>query len=106
MGNASALLQFAAHLGVEMILHGHEHHPSVTIARRWPNDVGDEFYPIAAIGAGSLGLDVQHLADFPRNHYYVLYRLSDRVIVRSRGLGPSGIQFVAHQDLQLDRPVK
>jgi hypothetical protein len=105
MGNAPALLDYATRWKVEMILHGHEHQPSVTVAHRWPTDCGDNFFPITAVGAGSFSVDAQDLGPFARNHYYILYRRPTDIIIRSRWLGESGIRFGSHNDIILPRPV-
>jgi len=38
MANADEILNYANQWGVEMVLHGHEHQPTVTAVRRWPVD--------------------------------------------------------------------
>jgi 3',5'-cyclic AMP phosphodiesterase CpdA len=99
MANAAEILDYANQWKVEMILHGHEHQPSVTVARRWPIDVGDVFAPITSVGAGSFGVSREHLGPFARNHYYVIYRRRDDIIIRSRCQGAGGVSFIAHSDL-------
>jgi 3',5'-cyclic AMP phosphodiesterase CpdA len=99
MANAAEILDYANQWKVEMILHGHEHQPSVTVARRWPVDVGDVFAPIAAVGAGSFGVVRDFLGHFSRNHYYIIQRRADDIIIRSRCQGDGGVRFIAHSDL-------
>jgi UDP-2,3-diacylglucosamine pyrophosphatase LpxH len=102
MANASEVLAWARRLGVEAILHGHEHQPAVTIARSWPTDsMGKQFVPVVAIGAGSAAVKRQHLGPFGRNQYFVLYRRGGDTIVRSRCLGDEGLAFTAHNDFVL-----
>jgi 3',5'-cyclic AMP phosphodiesterase CpdA len=103
MANAAEVLQFANQWKIEVILHGHEHQPSVTVARRWPVDVGDVFNPVASIGAGSFGVRREYLGPFSRNHYYVIVRRADGVLIRSRQQGSGGVKFVAHSDMLLPR---
>jgi predicted MPP superfamily phosphohydrolase len=98
--NASEVLAWARRFGVEAILHGHEHQPSVTVARSWPTDtVGKQFVPVVAIGAGSASVKQHLTGPFGRNQYFVLYRRADDTIIRSRALGPQGQAFGAHNDI-------
>ena len=90
--------------GIEMALHGHGHQPSVTVARRWPIDEGGSFTPVASIGAGSFGAVREHLGPFARNHYYVIHRRSEDIIIRSRFQGVGGVKFNSHADLQIPLP--
>jgi 3',5'-cyclic AMP phosphodiesterase CpdA len=100
MANAPEVLAFARRLNVETILHGHEHQPSVTVARSWPTDsMGKQFVPVVAIGAGSASVKRQHLGPFSRNQYFILYRRESDTIVRSRYSGDQGLAFVPHNDL-------
>jgi calcineurin-like phosphoesterase family protein len=103
MANAAEVLDFANQWKVEVILHGHEHQPSVTVARRWPIDVGYVFAPIASIGAGSFGVKREYLGPFSRNHYYVIVRRQDGMLIRSREQGTGGVKFVTHSDMWLPR---
>jgi len=104
MGNAAELLDYANQWGIEMVLHGHEHQPSVTVARRWPVDDGDVFAPVTSLGAGSFGVIRDHLGPFSRNHYYVIHRRPDEIIIRSRCQGAGGVKFIPHADLHIPRP--
>ncbi len=100
MANAAEILAHATSWGAEVILHGHEHQPSVTIARRWPTDAaGKHFVPVISIGAGSVGAEQKLLGPFGRNQYFVLYRRKKDLILRSRCLGEAGIAFVAQNDM-------
>jgi hypothetical protein len=103
MANAAEVLEFANEFKIEMILHGHEHQPSVTVARRWPVDVGQVFLPITSIGAGSFGAKREHLGPFSKNHYYVIVRRPDGILIRSRCQGSGGVRFIAHSDMWLPR---
>jgi 3',5'-cyclic AMP phosphodiesterase CpdA len=103
MANASQVLDFANELRVEVILHGHEHQPSVTVARRWPLDVGSVFSPIASVGAGSFGAKREYLGPFSRNHYHILIRRQNGILIRSRQIGVGGVKFIAHSDMWLPR---
>jgi 3',5'-cyclic AMP phosphodiesterase CpdA len=104
IGNALEVQQYATRWGVEMILHGHEHQPSVTVARRWPVELGDEFAPLTVIGAGSFSVCREKLGPFSRNQYFVLYRRADDVIVRSRQTGETMESFIPHNDIILPQP--
>jgi len=101
MANAAEVLDYANQWNVELILHGHEHQPSVTVARRWPIDVGDVFAPVAAVGAGSFGVVREYLGPFSRNQYYVIRRRADDILIQSRWQADSGVRFVAHSDLSI-----
>jgi hypothetical protein len=104
MGNAADLLEFAAEVGAEVILHGHEHQPLVTISRRWSSDESvPDFHPVVILGAGSFSLQTQDLGPFRRNHYFLLYRRPGDLIVRSRELNETTMAFVRHRDLRLPR---
>ena len=56
MANASEILDYANKWGVELVMHGHEHQPSVTVVRRWPVDGVAAFTPLVSVGAGSFGV--------------------------------------------------
>lgn len=99
LANSSDVLAFASRIGAEAILHGHEHQPSVTVARRWPSDVGVDFRPLIAIGAGSAGCARVELGPFARHQYYVIFRKRDRIVIRSRSMGDTGLAFGTHNDL-------
>jgi hypothetical protein len=102
MANAAEILAYGTKWGAEVIVHGHEHQPSVTIARRWPTDaIGKHFVPMVSIGAGSAGVEQGLLGPLGRNQYFVLYRRKDDLIIRSRSLGEAGIAFVSHNDMMI-----
>jgi hypothetical protein len=101
MGNTLELQQYAAQWGVEAILHGHEHQPSVTVASRWPVADRLDFCPLAVIGAGSFSVGREKLGPFSHNHYYVLCRRAQDIIVRSRRTGDARVNFTLHHDLIL-----
>jgi hypothetical protein len=103
MANASEVIDFANQMGIEVVLHGHEHQPSVTVARRWPIDDGNVFAPVVSVGAGSFGVCRDHLGPFARNQYFVLHRRTKDIVIRSRCQGAGGVKFVAHSDLQIPR---
>jgi 3',5'-cyclic AMP phosphodiesterase CpdA len=101
MANASEILTLAAWWGVEMILHGHEHRPSVTVAHRWPVEIGGGLLaPVVCVGAGSCGAS-QHLGPNQRNQYNIILRRPNAVTVRSRWWSESLPQFVMHDDITL-----
>jgi 3',5'-cyclic AMP phosphodiesterase CpdA len=104
MANAAEILELANRDKVEAILHGHEHQPSVTVARRWPFDDAHVFLPVVSVGAGSFGVKREHLGPFSRNHYYVIIRRPDGILIRSREQGGGGVRFVPHSDMWLPRP--
>jgi 3',5'-cyclic AMP phosphodiesterase CpdA len=99
--NASEVLQCANKWQAELVLHGHEHQPSITFARRWPVDDGHAFEPVAALCAGSFGLKPDKLGPVGRNHYYVIVRKPERIVVRSRWLGDEGVAFTSHACVEL-----
>jgi predicted phosphodiesterase len=104
MGNAAHLLEFAAEIRAEVILHGHEHQPLVTVSRRWSIDSSiPDFHPVVILGAGSFSSPYTDLGPFRRNHYFLLYRRAGDLIVRSRELGGSGLAFAKHRDLRIPR---
>jgi 3',5'-cyclic AMP phosphodiesterase CpdA len=102
MGNASGILSWMSSNEVELVLHGHEHQPSVTWMHRW---VGHgqrlTFRPLTVLGAGSCGARPDRLGPIGRNHYFVLIRRPKEVVVRSRVMGDEGLSFVAHNDLSV-----
>jgi predicted phosphodiesterase len=99
LANAPDVLAFANRIGAEVILHGHQHQPSVTVARRWPSSPSQEFSPIISVGAGSFTAERAALGPFSRNQYFILYRRSDNIVIRSRSISDNGLAFVAHNDL-------
>jgi len=101
MGNVPEILHLASTVNAELILHGHEHQPSITKARRWPIDNKSDFQKITTICAGSISGRREDLGPFSRNHYYIIYRRANDILVRSRVMGPNGIGFTAHDDIQL-----
>lgn len=103
LANASEFLYIANEFGVEAILHGHEHQPTTTISRRWPTDGDENFMPISVIGAGSFGVNREKLGPFSRNHYYILHRKSEELIIRSRQLGENGVKFSSHADFSIPK---
>lgn len=104
MANAAEVLDYANQWRAELILHGHEHQPCITVARRWPIDVGEVFAPIASLGAGSFGVSREYLGPFSRNQYFLVYRRPTGILVRSRCQGAGGIRFIPHSDMWLPRP--
>jgi predicted MPP superfamily phosphohydrolase len=104
LGNASDVLAFASRVNAELILHGHEHQPSVTVARRWPCAPSPDFQPIVAIGAGSFSAPRAALGPFSRNQYFIIYRKRDHVVIRSRSSSDAGLAFAAHNDLVVPLP--
>ena len=103
MANASEIIDYANQWGVELAMHGHEHQPSVTVVRRWPVDGVAAFTPLISVGAGSFGVVRDYLGPFARNQYYILYRCPDRIVIRSRCQGDSGVKFIPHSDMQVPR---
>lgn len=103
MANSPEVLEMANETRCELILHGHEHQPCVTVARRWPADGGETFAPTASIGAGSFGVKREYLGPFSRNQYFVIIRRSSGILLRSRAQGSTGVRFVPHSDIWLPR---
>jgi predicted phosphodiesterase len=101
LANSSDVLAFANRVRAEMVLHGHEHQPTVTIARRWPAEIRREFQAVVAIGAGSVSAIKSNLGPFSRNQYFILYRKRDHLVVRSRCTGDTGLSFGSHEDLAI-----
>lgn len=104
MTNATELLDRAYRWGVDAILHGHEHQPTVTVARRWPIDDMLEFKAIAVIGAGSFSVKRESLGACAKNHYYVIHVQERNINVRSRIFGDTGVGFVSHNDMAFRKP--
>jgi 3',5'-cyclic AMP phosphodiesterase CpdA len=102
MGNTSELQEYAGQWQVEVILHGHEHQPSVTVSHRWPMGRSHSFTPLTAIGAGSFSVNRELLGPLSRNHYYVLYRRANDLVIRSRQNSESIMNFVPHNDVVFD----
>lgn len=103
IGNASDLLLHAASWRVEMILHGHEHQPSVTVAQRWkyPPREGAEFSRLVTAGAGSLALN-SHLGPIRKNHYFVHCRRARDLVIHSRIMDANDMAFTAHDTIRID----
>jgi predicted MPP superfamily phosphohydrolase len=100
MSNAQDLLTAAAKWGVEAILHGHEHQPSITWAQRWAGQKFDGIRKgICVIGAGSCGAAREYLGPVSRNQYYLLVKRPDNILIRSRVIGEEGIDFMPHNDI-------
>ena len=104
--NASELLSQARRWRSELLLHGHEHQPSITVARRWSYPRRGEdppFYPLISAGAGSFALR-QHLGPIGRNHYYILHRRPNEILFHSRTLHPDGLVFTHHDRVRVPLP--
>jgi 3',5'-cyclic AMP phosphodiesterase CpdA len=100
LANAATLLRLAGELRAEIILHGHEHQPSVTVARRWPlDDEKSGFSTIVSVGAGSIGIKSNYLGPIGKNHYYIIARRPQDALIMSRCLGNSALRFSNHNDL-------
>src|SRR5262245_54412204 len=93
ISNPGEVLDCAALLKTEAVLHGHQHQPSITQAKRWPNDFGRSFLPVASIQAGSFGATRELLGTFSRNHYFILLRKTDEIQFVSRVSSDSGLGF-------------
>jgi 3',5'-cyclic AMP phosphodiesterase CpdA len=103
MANAVDLLDFAGQCGAEAILHGHQHEPAITIATRWVHDWTGEPSPVVALGAGSFSVDASDLGPLKRNHYFILQRRLNELVVHSRVLGENALAFVTHGSLAVPR---
>ena len=103
IANVSDLLSYASLWGTEMILHGHEHQPSITVARRWPMEQKLAFKPLISVGAGSFSAPKSDLGPFSRNHYYIIIRRQDDMIIRSRQLSMNGLAFESHCDVVIPK---
>jgi len=101
LANAPALLAVVRDLGVEVILHGHEHQPAVTELRWWLGERASEFGSVAAIGAGSLTAKRERLGPVSKNQYMILVRRPNELVIRSRVMGDEGLAFRSHEDLML-----
>lgn len=103
--NSDEVLHHAHDWGVELILHGHEHQPSITVAERWncpPTVRRDRFSRIVSIGAGSLALSA-HTGSIG-NHYHVLHRSEQALTVYSRWLDSREIAFTGHDRVRIEMP--
>ena len=101
--NASELLYHARRWRAEMILHGHEHQPSITVAQRWsypPRGHEPAFFPVISAGAGSFALG-SHLGPVGRNHYYIIHRRKHEICFHSRILDDHGAAFTYHDKVRV-----
>ncbi len=101
--NASELLYHARRWRAEMILHGHEHQPSITVAQRWsypPRGHEPAFFPVISAGAGSFALG-SHLGPVGRNHYYIIHRRKHEICFHSRILDDHGAAFTYHDKIRV-----
>jgi 3',5'-cyclic AMP phosphodiesterase CpdA len=108
MGNAAELLSRAAKWKAELVLHGHEHQPGITVAMRWTSDFPTaDFHPLVVLCAGSCGAKREKLGPISRNHYHVVIRRAESMTIRSRVMGEEGLCFLTHRDFQIPmrRPV-
>lgn len=102
--NASEVLDSVQAWGAELVLHGHEHQPSITIAQRWDDRgerKGNPFSRIVSIGAGSFSLR-SHLGPIGKNHYYVLHRSKDALTVYSRVMDSHDVAFIGHGRIRIE----
>lgn len=103
--DASELLYHARRWRAELVLHGHEHQPSITVAHRWsypPRGRGDQvFYPVISAGAGSFSLG-SHLGPIGRNQYYIVHRKKHEACFYSRILDAHGVAFTHHDQVRVD----
>jgi predicted phosphodiesterase len=99
LANSAEVQSRAVQWSAELIIHGHEHQPSVTVARKWPVDGASAFAPLIVLGAGSVSAERGLLGEFSRNQYFVVYRRREDVIIRSRCMGDQGTSFEPHDDL-------
>lgn len=103
MANAAEVFAKARRWRVEMILHGHEHQPALTLAQRWQGAWGEmDLRGVAVLGAGSCGANRERLGPIARNQYYVIIRRPSDFVIRSRIMGEQGVQFVPHNDFVLE----
>jgi hypothetical protein len=102
MGNAAEVFAKARRWRVEMILHGHQHQPALTLAQRGQGMVEDlDLRGVAVLGAGSCGAYREALGPIARNQYYVIARRVADFVIRSRIMGEQELRFVAHNDFVL-----
>lgn len=100
MASAATLLDGCSQMSVEVILHGHEHQPTITKSTRWHCSNERSFRPISVVGAGSIGAPPVKLGPFSRNHYYVIHSKRESLIVMSRMLGDTKMGFTSHANLR------
>jgi predicted phosphodiesterase len=102
MSNSHDLITAAENWGVEAILHGHEHQPSVTWVQRWAGKrVMGSPRGLCVIGAGSCGAARDQLGPVSRNQYYVLIKRENDLLIRSRAIGEDGVDFAPHNDIAI-----
>jgi hypothetical protein len=101
LANSSEFRAKALSWSAELIMHGHEHQPCVTVARTWPAGAGLDFAPLVVVGAGSISAHRDLLGEFSRNHYFVIHRREHDVLIRSRCMGDFGTSFVGHNDMTI-----
>lgn len=105
IANTAQLLSFANHNNVEMILHGHEHQPSITITRRWPSSNNKSLHPLVSLGAGSFGGNESITSPYARNQYYIIYDQKDRSIIRSRSLIHNAYSFNEDSNIVISKNI-
>jgi Calcineurin-like phosphoesterase len=104
MANASHAFNIARDLDVEIIMHGHQHQPFLCYASRWMGAMeSKKFRPILIVGAGSVAAKREYLGPIVQNHYFLLIRQKDRLVIRSRKMGEEGLGFTPHQDFVIPR---
>ncbi len=103
LANAAEILAFAARKRIELILHGHEHQPSLSLTSRWPLEGQHQFYSVASLGAGSFSVHSDLLGPIRRHHYYIIYRRPKEILIRSRWSDEPGRDFISHRNILLPR---
>jgi len=104
LGNAPELLNKSKALNVEVVLHGHEHQPSVTQLKWWLGERHSNFGSIVSVCAGSCSAKRERLGPAARNHYFILVRRRNELVIMSRMMGDEGLSFRPHEDLSVNLP--
>lgn len=104
LANTPTVLSLVRDVGAELVLHGHEHQPSITELKWWLGERNSDFGRVVSICAGSLSAKRERLGPVSRNQYMILVRRRTELIVRSRIMGDEGIAFRSHQDIAIPLP--
>ncbi len=96
MGNAAEVFDRAAVWNAELILSGHEHHPAITLPSRCTQLDKEVSDPLPAVGAGSFSVIDEELGPIKHNHYHIIHRRKEKVVIISRCLDQDGDRFEEH----------
>lgn len=90
--DASAILGAAQRVGVNIVLHGHQHKPKVAIYQGLPMTGDRSTAPVHVVANGSAGVENARLPDGERNTYCLFQLRNDHVELRIRELRIDGVE--------------